>query len=229
MALTGVIESLRKRYGRPAPPPVTDPFELILFENVAYLVDDKTRLAVWRRLKKEIGVNPAEILQADPAQLARVIKEGGMRSEMRAEKLRKAARIALDSWDGDLRGVLKVDRARTALKKFPGIGDPGADKILMVTRTQPVLALESNGLRALLRLGYGEASQHYAAMYKSVQESISREIKADFDWLIAAHQLLRLHGQTLCKRTAPLCSECPMAPMCPSSQPGLFINSEAKA
>ena len=41
------------------------------------------------------------------------------------------------------------------LKKFPAIGDPGVDKILLLTRTEPVMALDSNGLRVLVRLGFG--------------------------------------------------------------------------
>ena len=37
------------------------------------------------------------------------------------------------------------------LKRFPGIGDPGADKILLCSRGAATLAPESNALRVLLR------------------------------------------------------------------------------
>ena len=47
-------------------------------------------------------------------------------------------------------------KARRALKRFPGIADPGADKLLLFAGVTPYLALDSNGLRVLLRLGYGE-------------------------------------------------------------------------
>jgi len=40
-----VIEKLRARYGAPDPPPTTDPFALILWENCAYLADDERRKA----------------------------------------------------------------------------------------------------------------------------------------------------------------------------------------
>jgi hypothetical protein len=35
----------------------------------------------------------------------------------------------------------KPKRRRRLLKKFPAIGDPGVGKILLLSRTQPVLAL----------------------------------------------------------------------------------------
>lgn len=220
MKVSQVLAALTRRYGRPAPPAVTDPFGMILYENIAYLVDDARRERVWAGFKKQVGVKPQAILDAPAGTIAKVIKDGGMQPERRAEKVRRAARIALDSFEGDLGTLLRgpVGKARRGLKKFPGIGDPGADKILLFTRTVPVLALDSNGLRVLLRLGFGEASGAYAAQYQSVQEALAKELPRDFDTLIAAHQLLREHGQTLCKRTKPACGECPLVKSCPAAQ-----------
>src|SRR5262249_44787263 len=118
--------------------------------------------------------------------------------------------------DGDLEAVLKQPPAQSkkALKKFPGIGDPGAEKILLFSRTHPIFALDSNGLRVLLRLGFANELKSYSATYRSAQESIAGEIKKDFDWLIAAHQLLRRHGQELCKATTPLCPRCAIKASC---------------
>jgi len=76
------------------------------------------------------------------------------------------------------------------------------------------LALESNGLRALLRIGYGTEEKNYAATYRSVRKAIQTEIIDDYDWLIRAHQLLRIHGQQLCKRNLPRCNSCPLVRAC---------------
>jgi hypothetical protein len=46
-----------------------------------------------------------------------------------------------------------LPQAKKALKRFPSIGDPGAEKILLLTRSYPVMALYSNGLRTLCRVG----------------------------------------------------------------------------
>ena len=53
----------------------------------------------------------------------------------------------------------------------PCSGDPGAEKILLFSRTHSILALDSNGLRVLRRLGYGEERKSYASTYRSAQEA----------------------------------------------------------
>jgi endonuclease-3 len=189
---------------------------MILLENVAYLVGDEKREEAFDALRDRIGLSPVDILTAHDEKLLEVAHLGGMLPAARVEKLRRVANIALQEFNGDLQSMLKQSLAKTkrALKKFPGIGDPGAEKILLFTRTHPVLALESNGLRVLLRLGYGEERKNYSATHRAAQEAVKPELKEDFDWLIEAHQLLRLHGQQLCKRSEPLCAECPLKVDC---------------
>ena len=215
-AFTTAIDKLRNFYGRPEPPNVTDPLGLILLENVAYLVSDERREQAFNALCERVGLSPPEILTAHEERLMEVARLGGMHPAARVEKLRRIAQIALQEFDGDLDKVVKqpIAQAKKSLKKFPGIGDPGAEKILLFSKTQPVLALDSNGLRVLLRLGYGEERKSYAATYRSAQETIASELRRDFDWLIASHQLLRRHGQELCKTAEPLCASCPLKSSC---------------
>jgi endonuclease III len=211
-----IIDELEKLYGRPEPPGVADPLGVILLDNVAYLVSDDRREQAFNALRERVGLTPPEILMAHEETLLEVAHLGGMHPAARVEKLRRIAQIALQEFDGELDRVLKqpLARAKKSLKKFPGIGDPGAEKILLFSRTQPILALDSNGLRVLLRLGYGEERKSYSSTYRSAQEAVEGEMKKDFDWLIAAHQLLRHHGQELCKTARPLCSRCPLKSSC---------------
>ncbi len=71
------------------------------------------------------------------------------------EKLREAARIALDDFAGGLDGIVRepVPNAKKALRKFPGIGEPGAEKVLLFRGRHPTLGPESNALGVLGRLG----------------------------------------------------------------------------
>jgi endonuclease III len=210
-----IIEKLEKLYGRPQPP-TADPLQMIIFENVAYLVNDDQREKAFNALRDQIGLNPTDILTAPSAKLVEVARIGGMRPEDRARKLQSIARIVLSEFQGDLRQVLTwpAAKARKALKKFPGIGDPGADKILLFSQTLPILALESNGLRALVRLGFGEEMKNYAATYARAREAAQNQSVEDCAWLIRAHLLLRRHGQELCKRTEPICNSCPLTENC---------------
>ena len=135
---------------------------------------------------------------------------------MSAEKLLTIAKIAHEEFDSDMRVALKkpLPQAKKALKKFPSIGDPGAEKILLFTRAYPVMALDSNGLRVLCRVGFGEEQKNYSATYRSVQEALRQQLPRDYDSLIRAHQLLRQHGQELCKRSKPRCADCPVRDSC---------------
>jgi endonuclease-3 len=188
---------------------------MILWENVSYLADDSRRKQAFQVLKRRVGTEPTQILSASDEALLEVTRHGIM-PERFAEKLRQCARIALEDFDGDLRSVLKLPlaKARKALQKFPGIGEPGAEKILLFCRTCPVLALESNGLRVLLRLGFGEEKNSYATTYRLVQRAVEEGLDKDYTLLMAAHLLLRQHGQELCKRSQPECDKCPLAADC---------------
>jgi len=213
--LTRVLAALRQLYGRPRPPAVTDPFELILYENVAYLADDARREKAFEALKTRIGLLPARILAAPSAAL-REIASQGIVADQTVDKLRSIAAIAVEDFGGDLSAVTRLPfaQAKKALKKFPSIGDPGAEKVLLFARAAPVLALDSNGLRVLLRLGFGTEDKNYAKSYRSAQEAVATQLERDCDWLIELHQLLRRHGQELCKRSQPRCEVCPLRADC---------------
>lgn len=150
--LRKLIDKLHTHHGKPSLPRLAGPWEMILWENVAYLADAAKRAQAFKMLKKTIGVEPKRILAADDD-----------------------------------------------------------DALLEVTRHG---ALDSNGLRVLLRLGYGEEKKSYAAMYRLVQKDAEAKREMDCPKMQNAHMLLRIHGQAICRRTTPLCDECPLASYC---------------
>jgi endonuclease-3 len=215
IAFSRLVDRLEQHYGLPAPPLSTDPLELIIWENIAYLASDERRAEAFATLKRSIGTRPEQILAAKHSALA-AIGKAGILPDVSAEKLLAIAKIAYEEFGSNLRSVLKKPllQAKKALKRFPGIGDPGAEKILLLTRSYPLMALDSNGLRVLCRVGFAEEEKNYSATYRSVQNVIQGQLPEDYDSLIRAHQVLRQHGQELCKRSKPRCSECPVRDSC---------------
>jgi len=71
-----LVDKLQQHYGSPAPPPSTDPLELIIWENVAYLASDKRRAEAFVTLKQTIGTRPEQILAAKHSALAAIAKAG---------------------------------------------------------------------------------------------------------------------------------------------------------
>jgi endonuclease-3 len=211
-----LIARLQRHYGEPKLPPARGPFELVMWENACYLLSDERRAAVMAGLREQVGLDPAAILEADREVLLRLAKMGGMRPETRVFRWREIARITLDQFDGDLDRILKEPYAvaKKALKQFPSIGDPGAEKILLYCGVGPGLPLDWNGLRVLTRVGYGRAQKNYGSTYRSVQEAVGPGLPRSAAKLARAHLLLREHGKTLCRDKGPLCEQCPAADLC---------------
>jgi len=214
-ALETIVDRLASVYGEPAPPPRRTLLELVLLENVAYLVDDDRRRQAFEVLETRVGTRPAQILAASDEALAAVAAQGIL-PEHQAGKLKTIARLAADEFDGDLEmlRVQSLKQARKALMRFPSIGEGGAERILLLGRSHPVLGLDSNGVRVLTRLGVVREAKSYAATYRAVQEYVAPYSAKGYDWLTRAHHLLRQHGQELCRRTHPHCDRCPLTDTC---------------
>src|SRR6266852_1071137 len=93
--LPKIISQLATHYGQAKPPITTDPFELILLENVAYLVSDERRAEAFQALRRHAGAKPQKILAAAPEEILRATRLGGMHPEQRVSRLKEIALIAM--------------------------------------------------------------------------------------------------------------------------------------
>src|SRR3954453_18002952 len=222
--LTKLIALLKRAYGAPKLPLAKGPFELVMWENACYLLPDDRRAAVFEGLRKQVGQKATP--KADPDVLLALATMGGMRPKVRVFRWQEIARITLSQFGGDLDQILKLPyaQAKKALKQFPNIGDPGAEKILMFCGASPGLPLEWNGLRVLTRVGYGRWQKNYGAAYRSVQEALKPELPRKADAIAQAHLLLRQHGKEICRDKSPQCYQCPIKEMCayPAKQVKMF-------
>ena len=215
--LQRVVARLLDQHGRQAPPPADTAFALVLWEKVAYLAPDERRSQAFEMLRTRVGLTPQAILAAKPSVLREIAAVGGkVEIEKRAENMQVAAALVMEEFGGSLDNVLRLPQrdAMRALQRIYGIGEPGAERILLLMRAQRVLPLDSNGARTMVRLGYGVDHKNYATMYRSVRDAAAKELRDDFDWLIDAHLLLRRHGQEVCKTSSPRCEMCSVRAEC---------------
>lgn len=215
--LLAIVERLDEVLGKPDAPEVTDPFEQILFEQVAYLTTDEKRAAAFEALRNRIGLDPESILEAEESELLEIASIGGAGiAKERVSRMRKSARIVLKDWDGNLSDVLGLPfaKARRVLQAFAMIGEPGADKILLFSGASNRLALESNGLRVLLRIGYGSEESDYRKSYRSVIEEAGNDLDDRWETAYEAHVQLKRLGREVCRRSDPRCEACPLNDLC---------------
>lgn len=214
--LAALLEKLEQHHGSVDFAEPTDPYELIVYTNCGYPPSQDNCRRGFEALRSSVGLSPHAVLAATGRALARALKAGGIVPELRASRLELTARLVLEEFGGDLRSALGgVKEARKALKRFPTIGDPGVDKILLFCAGVPLAAVPSNCPHVPLRLGLGAERPSYAASYRSVQEALTRLLPHEAGEMKRAYLLFRQHGKAICGRTTPLCDKCPVASMCP--------------
>jgi endonuclease III len=211
------LDVLKSYYGEQRPNWPTDPYLYLVWWHCGYPASDAACAKGWESLQRLIGVEQERLLAANPAKLALALKPGGMLPELRALRLKEIAERIQKEFNGDLREGLKglpSARVRAALKKFPGISDPGVDRILLFGGISPVAAVPSNCPHVLVRIQMGQERENYGVTYKEAQRMIEEEVPAKFDARSRAYLLLKHHGQKVCKLKNPKCGECPVAAAC---------------
>ena len=225
--LADILDTLEENYGPQRPLGPSDPYEMILFVNCGYPATDASCTKGYDPLKAEVGTKPDQILKAPSAKLAKLTQPGGMFPELRAERLKLIARIATENFGGDLNWALeklmtdeqtpadkRLRRVKGALKEFPVIGEPGADKILLFSGMMPIAAVPSACTGVPQRILFGEEDKNYGRGYRAAKEALAAEVPEKFEVRQRAYLLLKKHGQEICKRTNPKCEICPISRMC---------------
>jgi len=214
--LAQVLNRLEAHYGSQTADWPTEPYDFLVWWHCGYPQSDERCAKGWAALKAQVGTAPCALLAAKPAALATALKQGGMVPELRAERLKEIAMRVQDEFAGDLRAALvgTVAQAKKVLKRLPGISDPGADRILLFGGIAPVVAVPSNNPAPAIRLLRGREHESYSANYREAQQIIEAEVPATFAARTRAYLLLKRHGQEICKRSKPLCSECPVRESC---------------
>jgi endonuclease III len=211
-----VLDKLERFYGKQEPCWPVDPYEFIVWWHCGYPASDAACTKGWDKLKSEVGIEAHNLLAATPGKLASALKPGGMVPELRALRLKEVAMRVKDELGGDLRAALAgpLPDARRTLKKFPGIADPGADRILLFAGMTPIAAVPSNCTQVLVRVLSGQEQENYEGNYRNAQQAIAAQVPETFDARTRAYLLLKHHGQEICKHTNPKCEKCSVSSNC---------------
>ena len=214
--ITQVLDTLGSFYGTLHPTAPTDPYEFLIWWHCGYPPGEERCAKGWQALSDQIGIAPERLISSTPAKLAAALAEGGIVPPLRAARIKDIATCIVEDHAGDLRSSLAhlpATKARKLLKTFPGIGNPGADRILLFARIEPVAAVPSACPHVLVRVAQGPEGDKYAATYAAAQQ-MQNALPAEFDARIRGYLLLSRHGRELCKRTNPACERCPLRRVC---------------
>ncbi len=215
--LPRILDRLQSHYGEQAPHWPTDPYRFLVWWHSGYPPSEERCSRGFEALQREVGDAPGALLAVGAARLTRVLAAGGAVPALRAKRLRLIATRIDGEFAGDLRaalGRLTRDEARKVLRSLPGIGVPGADRILLFAGLAPVAAVPSPSPHVVVRIQSGREPASYAACYAQAQRLLETQVPEVPRERTRAYLLLMQHGRMLCKRTRPLCSACLLAPEC---------------
>ena len=141
----------------------------------------------------------------------------------RARNLKKAARIVMDQYDGEL--PAEADE----LKKLPGIGDYTAGAIASLAFGSPEPAVDGNVLRVLSRLTANDADIMAQKTRRDAADLLRKHYPVGNDASLLTEGLMEL-GEILClPNGAPLCEKCPLEDVCRAHRDGTELKYPVKS
>jgi endonuclease-3 len=181
----------------------SNPLELLVATILsAQCTDERVNLVTVGLFRKYRDA--ADYAESAPAELENDIRPTGFfRNKARA--IQGACRIIHEQHGG------RVPETVEALLALPGVARKTANVVLgNAFGIASGVVVDTHVARLTTRLGLTQHAQ---------PEKIEQDLIAlvpESDWIIFSH-LLIAHGRRICKARKPLCAECLLEPLCPSS------------
>jgi len=183
----------------------------ILTQNTAWTNVEKA-MANLRRARLLV---PAALNRATEKKLASLIRPSGY-FNLKAKKLKAFARFLFDEHHGKLSHLFKQKtvQLREELLAVYGIGPETADSIILYAAHQPIFVVDAYTRRIFARLGLVSED----ATYDEAQELFMRHLPHDELIFNEYHALIVALGKHICRKTKPMCGECPLVEICPTGK-----------
>jgi endonuclease-3 len=175
-------------------------FEQIVACIISIRTYEETTLPTARRL---FGVarTPAEMVRLDPAEIDRLIGSCTFH-EPKARQIHAIAQEAVERYGGE------IPADRDVLLGFRGVGPKCAALALGIAAGQPWIGVDIHVHRVTNRWGLVRARTPEATM-AALEQVLPRQ------YWVEINRLLVPFGKSVCTGTAPRCSTCPLAELCP--------------
>ncbi|MDQ1612403.1 MAG: endonuclease [Pyrinomonadaceae bacterium] len=179
------------------------PLELLIATILsAQCTDERVNIVTGELFRKYRGAE--DYVSAAPAELERDIHSTGF-FRNKAKAIQGACRMIRDEHGG------RVPETLEELIALPGVARKTANVVLgNAFQIASGVVVDTHVARVSQRLRL-TAHEQPEKIERDLNELVPRK-----DWIIFPH-LLIAHGRAVCKARTPLCAECPVEPLCPSS------------
>lgn len=183
-----------------------------------------TQSVSWQNASRAIQ-NLAAKGYLDPHRLDRAAEEEiaslivpSLYYRQKAKKLKAFTRLLVRDFGGDMGALLAGDTpvVRRRLLEIHGIGPETADAILLYAGDHPIFVVDAYTRRIFSRLGVWDERVSYDEMQAYFHAHLPKDVRLYNEY----HALIDGVGNRYCKRTRPLCGQCPLLWTCPTGQEG---------
>ena len=181
----------------------SNPFELLVATILSAQCTDervnKVTADLFRKYRK-----PEDYLKVPATELQEDIRTTGF-FRNKTKSIQGACSMLVDEFHG------QVPKTMDELLKLPGVARKTANVVLGVAYGIPAgVVVDTHVTRVSRRLGLTK-QKDAVKIEQDLMELVPRK-----DWIIFSH-LLIFHGRRICKARRPLCEECQVEKLCPSS------------
>ncbi len=187
--------------------PGDSPFEIMIgavltqntnWSNVKKAIDN---------LKSEDLLRYESLCQVSVDELAQLIRPAGYYN-LKAQRLRNLLDMIATHYQGELALFLEddVQSARENLLAVKGVGPETADSILLYACEKPVFVVDMYTHRVFSRHNMVEEETDYSTIQNVFLDNLPRDIQLYNEF----HALIVRVAGTFCKKTKPLCEQCPL-------------------
>ena len=162
-------------------------------------------------LKSAGKLSRCAIREAVDEELQEIIRPAGF-FRTKARKLRALSEFLGERYSDSLKVMSELPdgELRDQLLSIYGVGDETADDIMLYAFGRPSFVVDAYTRRIFGRLGLVDPKLKYGDIQTVFQDRIPRDVALYNEY----HALIVMHGKDICK-TRPICSECPLGPVCP--------------
>jgi endonuclease-3 len=207
MDMERFLAILEQNHSKWKPPSVTaiadegaGPFEVLVSTLLSLRTKDEVTLAASRRLLKKART-PEQILALSEEIIRETIYPVGF-YPTKAKRLREISREIIERFGGNV-----PDRLEELLS-LPGVGRKTANLVLIEGFGQDAICVDTHVHRISNRIGYVR-TRNPEETEQALRKKLPRK-----HWNRYNERLVAF-GQALCRPVSPLCSQCPVAGMCP--------------
>lgn len=149
---------------------------------------------------------PKKLAEANTEEVAAIIRSTGAYNR-KTEYIIKTARMILDDFGGE------VPKTIEELIIFPGVSRKTANVVLQIAyEIAEGVVMDTHIMRVSNKLGFTEYDKKPEKTEKEIMQLIPKD-----KWISYA-RLIGTHGRRICKSRKPMCSDCVINNLCPSSE-----------